>query len=219
MNLALFAFIICHGNAGFLRRAAESLAAQTRQPTARIILCTDAAKETEAAAQIVSDATGIGVIGLSESLSCAGSKNYAASLVTIDCFFTLDADDYLEPRFVEKCIAHMEKSGADVVGCDYWVQRVDGPRFQADLPPIDGVRQANPLPCCSIIRTAAFRRTSGFPDILYDDWAIWLELTRLGCFLDRVPEPLFTFVRHPGAQAQPEKHEMGMRQLREARLL
>ena len=145
----------------------------------------------------MSDATGIGVIGLSESLSCADPELCRVSGYN-NCFFTLDADDYLEPRFVEKCIAQYgRRSGTDVsVRFDYWVQRVDGPRFQADLPPMDPV-SARPTPCRAARSSAQplFEELRDSRTFFLIDWAIWLELTKNSAiFLDRVPEPLFTLV-------------------------
>ena len=36
---------------------------------------------------------------------------------------------------------------------------------------------------------------------------------RLGCRLERIDEPLFTYVRHAAALTQPEKHDQAMREL------
>ena len=219
MNPTLSAFIICHGNAGFLRTSVASMAAQLQHPTAIRILVTDASQETLAAASELGREFSFPITASEQSLTCAGSKNFAASLTVTDAFFTLDADDCLEPGFVKNCLDHMKATAADVVGCDYWLQSVSGTRFRAGLPPVGEVAWVNPLPCCSLIRKSAYDRTAGFRNILYDDWAMWLELTRLGCRLRRVPEFLFTYVRHAGALTQPNKHDLAMQQLQATGLL
>ena len=223
MKLTCSAFVIVHKNAEFLRKAVESMTAQTRRPEQFSSVVTDDLEETARTAREFLSLKGGGVDSVfctAAPLTCAGSKNRAASLTTTDAFFTLDADDYLDPRFIECCLGRMELSSADVVGCDYRLQFPDGHFEAAALPGIQGVYQANPLPSCSIIRTSAYRRVwGGFRDMLYDDWAMWITLSRMSCKLERVPESLFTYVRHAGALTQPHKHGLAMRQLREMHLL
>lgn len=215
----LSAFIICHKNVSFLLKAAKSLANQTREPSHSTILVTDHGFTNEDLVRDVSQLCGIPVEYSPTSLTCAGSKNYAASHSMSSAFFTLDADDYLEPEFVEKCFGRLEESGADAVGCAYWQETPSGTKTSVDLPTIPNIKKANPLPSCSIISKAAYLKTPGFLDILYDDWAMWMRLSLLGCKLERLDNHLFTYVRHPGALTQPEKHDLAMQQLESSGLL
>jgi hypothetical protein len=212
MSLSLTALILCHRNASFLAKAAGSLGAQTVRPNRVMILATDALPGTASIVKHEASRISAEIHVTERALNCADSKNLAAELAESDAFFILDADDYLAPQFVEACLGGMEQTGADVVGCDYF-QEQDGRTCRAVLVPVRDVRTANPLPACSLVRKAAFVRTRGYRELLYDDWALWITLAYLGCRLERVPQPLFYYVRHPAAKTQPGKHLQAMRQI------
>jgi len=210
--LSVTAFILVHENAGFLEKSARSIAAQTRRPNRCVILVTDTLPETQQAAERWAAEIGTECFASHESLTCAGSKNWAATIALTDVFFTLDADDYLLPDFLRLCIESMEQSGADVTGCEYYQQR-DGVIYLNPLAPLSDLYSGNPLPSCSLIRTASFWKTRGYRDLLYDDWALWIALHRLDCRLERIAERLMVYVRHGAALTQPEKHDYAMQQL------
>jgi len=212
--------VLVHKNVDLFPLAAKSLAQQTRLPDKIEILVTDTLPETRIAADAICASYGLPMSKASTvKLSCAESKNWAFSLAQTDAVATWDADDGWEPTFVEKCVGHMEATGADVVGCNYWQQPPSGPLWRVDLPSFANISQGNPLPSCSVMRVAAHKAADGYRNILYDDWAMWLTLTRMGFKLERVPEYLFTYVRHGAALTQPSNHELAMQQLRELELL
>lgn len=197
MNLV--AFVICHKLERFLDRAVASVLLQTRRPDRIVLVGTDCREETHAAfhrwrddaEQIYSHAP----------MSFHESKNFAAAHLAggDDCaFMTLDADDYLLPHMVERCLQHMELTGAAAVGCDYWVQDANSFIHPSGVNsvPMGEILTRNPLPCCSIIRTAAFRAVGGYRAMMYEDWALWLTLAARGYEIARYPQPLFVHCRH-----------------------
>src|SRR5262249_13435536 len=113
-------------------------------------------------------------------------------------FFTLDADDWLEHRFVEYCQGYLEQSDAAAVGCDYDIVWEGGRVLaKANREPIEAIVRINPLPCSSIIRLAAYQAVGGStPESRFEDWILWLKFYFAGLTLFRFPRPLFSYYRH-----------------------
>lgn len=194
------AFIICHKLERFLDRAVASVMLQSRKPDAIWLIGTDGREETSEAFQrwpellwAFSD----------KKLSCPESKNYCYDLLPHyegdSAFFTLDADDNINPCFVERILGHMEASGADVIGCDYEHLLPDGvvkPSITNSIA-ISDIYNHNPLPSCSIIRASAFAEFGPYKtDIIWEDWALWAKMHAGGAKLFRFPQVLFTYCRH-----------------------
>lgn len=204
----LTAFVICHRLEHLVDRAVGSLRAQSVKPDRIILVGTDCRPETRAAFAHWAMAR-VETIYSERALTCAESKNFCGEYATnMQCgahrvedraFFTLDADDYVHPRYVEHCFGHMQQSGADVVGCDYLIDDRHGwlRPASANQTPIDRIAERNPLPACSIIRLSAWRESGGYDGSLkYEDWALWLTLYCKGFRLYRYPMNLFTYVQH-----------------------
>lgn len=201
------AFVICHKLERYVDRALASLAVQTRLPDRIVAVGTDCRTETADALRRWSD-RGVEVVFSPKPLKCWESKNFCGdcainlrtSAIRVEdrAFFTLDADDWVFPRFVELAAGYMEVSGCDVVGCDYCTLFADGRLLPAgaNRTPIDDIAKANPLPCCSLIRASAFHKAGGYEPLLFEDWGLWLKLHALGARLFRYPLPLFCYVRH-----------------------
>lgn len=210
--MLLIACVICHKLEAYVDLAIASLVTQTRKPDVILLIGTDLRPETRNAFEHWHDSPHqIPFVLSPKSLTCIESKNFAADVVTnyvtdeghnIDetAFFTLDADDWLERFFVERCFGYMEGSDADVVGCDYQFAMPTGfykPCGANERDIARDIIKANPLPSCSIIRLSAFNAIGGYsPETKYEDWCLWIRLHYGGYRLFRYPQILFNYRMH-----------------------
>lgn len=195
----LTAVVITHKLERYVDRAIASVVTQTRRPDRIVALGTDCRPETLKALHKWSGQVEIVMTG--EPLTCCASKNVAATVYVREggAFFTLDADDWINPHFVEKCMGCMERGGYAAVGCDY--QIIDGHGFvhqaKANTTDIADMATANPLPSCSIIRRNAFDAVGGYDESFsFEDWAFWLKLKDAGYPICRYPIVLYNHLRH-----------------------
>lgn len=117
-------------------------------------------------------------------------------------FLPLDADDWLEPTYIEKTLPLLD-AGADVVltglqevgelrnglympGCDLGLERLT----------VEAERLSNRLFYCSLFRTELLRSVGGYNGRMihgYEDWDLWVDLMQRGAKLTAVNEHLFNY--------------------------
>lgn len=116
-------------------------------------------------------------------------------------FLPLDADDWLEPTFIEKTLPLLD-AGADVVftGLQEHGERtgtyVPGCGTPLDELTVEQERMSNRLFYCSLIRTSLLRDAGGYNGRMihgYEDWDLWVDLMQRGAKLAAVNEPLFNY--------------------------
>ena len=156
----------------FLSEALESLSRQTRRADEIIVA--------------------IGQTPLHERL------NDAIDASDCDAFIVLCDDDLLEPTYIEKTVARMVETGADVVYTDL---RHFGTRDAVWIaPPPDPTPDPdpNPLPVTSLCRKSVWAEIGGYTLGPYFDWDFWWSAIDAGATLAKVAEPLFLYRNHLG---------------------
>jgi glycosyltransferase involved in cell wall biosynthesis len=106
----------------------------------------------------------------------------------------LDADDTIEPTFLEETTAKM----GEAVGIVSTAMRYVGDK---NLVIRDGARTlhdqlgGNGIPCCSLIRKDAVEDAGGWFEGIngWEDWDLWLEILNQGWTHEYVDEPLFNY--------------------------
>lgn len=123
-------------------------------------------------------------------------------------FLPLDADDWIEPEYLEKTVPLLRK-GADVV---FTGLKEHGPVRKGEyLPgfdrPHDQVNEEtlwmyNRFFYCSLMRTTTLRSVGGYNSRMagwggiaggYEDWDLWIDLMRRGVKFSAVNEHLFNY--------------------------
>lgn len=118
-------------------------------------------------------------------------------------FAILDADDYLEPTFVEKAVAVLQKNPAAAF-CYSQFSLFGEVSGVYDPGPFDGGRL---FWDCNYIKAPLFRRsaycaTSGIRDLpSFEDWDLLLSLLDRGMVGDYIPEPLQWYRIHSDSRA------------------
>jgi glycosyltransferase involved in cell wall biosynthesis len=104
--------------------------------------------------------------------------NKAFERATTDWVWVVGVDDRIRPQALQALIG---REHCDVVQVGY--RRSDG--FTYRPPPIKNRQilalKNNALFACSPIKRDAWLRVGGFPDVAFEDWAMWRKLARADC--------------------------------------
>lgn len=129
----------------------------------------------------------------------AGARNAGVLNSCGDVLLPLDADDLIEPYYLQRTIPLMVNKVGIVstdmqcFGCDSSLIRMK----QINLPE---EMQSNRLPVCSLIRREAFLETGGYNPRMakgYEDWNLWIDILKRGWQHRVLNEPLFRYRRRP----------------------
>lgn len=130
-------------------------------------------------------------------------------------FLPLDADDWIDPHYIERTYPLIER-GADVVqvGLEEHGHR-QGKFFPGYDMPLSSVsyqleRQMNRLFYCALIRTSVLRLAGGWNGRMihgWEDWDLWCDLLKRGVRFDAVDEILFHYrVKQNSMAVDAEQH-------------
>ncbi len=124
----------------------------------------------------------------------AATRNEAVRLVDTEWLIYLDADDWLDARFVERGEAWIDRYGpVDVLTTDMVVvregerpfrRRARPPRTWRDLARRNGIVQT------SFIRRDMVTALGGYdPQLEFEDWDFWIRAMKAGYRIARLPGP------------------------------
>ena len=135
----------------------------------------------------------------------ASARNHAASQARSRWLCFLDADDELGPGYLDamtRAIDVNSRRDALYVPMVQYVRgrRAYAPRFPAEVPIEDG----NWLVIGTVIPASAFKRVGGFEEWpLYEDWALFARIQKLGIVPVRVPSATYIAHRRNGSRNHP----------------
>jgi glycosyltransferase involved in cell wall biosynthesis len=207
--------IPCYNHGRFLQETLASVRAQTH-PVAQTIVVDDGSSEEEThgvLAQIERD--GVCVIR-QENAGLSAARNAGVRATDTDFFVPLDADDKLDPRFIERLLPPLLSDPG--LGYSYGhVKFFDADGGGWDCPEYDPRKLLieNLSVATAVIRRRAFDEVGGYSrDMVYgfEDWDFWIALLSLGYRGRCTPEPLFHYRKHAGgsmlAETQKRRGEM-----------
>jgi glycosyltransferase involved in cell wall biosynthesis len=136
----------------------------------------------------------------------------------------LDADDTLEPTYLEKAVFLLEMYGYDVVSTAI---RFAGARSGTvgvlPAPDLRAMVRGNHVYTCAVFRRLLWTYSGGFFDFgtgreyVFEDWDFWVRLAALGARIRSIDgEPLFNYRVHDGVSLSSTPDLMPLRQQREA---
>ena len=143
----------------------------------------------------------------------ARARNYGISLATGAYILPLDADDRILPEYVARAAAILDADpGVAFVGCHY---RTFG-LYQSECRPaayrLPDLLVENVVLGNSLFRRCVWEEVGGYcPDILMEDWDLWLSMLERGYRGEVLPEILFEYRVRPGSRSsqfrQPELYQ------------
>lgn len=186
----------------------ESALAQTHEDTEVIVVDDQSDDNTYEIAM----RAGIRVI-MGYGRGVAHARNLGANYAIGDVILPLDADDTIEPTYLEKTIPLMV-GGIAVVSTG--MKRFGD--IDDEIRPRVSTRLSNNLPITSLIRRDVFYEIDGYdPEMVYEDWDLWLRILERGWGIATLNYMLFNHRVRPGTRnaMQDENQSEYRRQIRE----
>lgn len=131
-----------------------------------------------------------------ENMGVAKTRNRGIALCAGQYVALLDSDDVWHPDKLEKQLARMTQTGAQLCYTSYAIVGADGKKVKADyLVPqhatFDQLLKQNVIGCSTVMMTARIAKSHQFNTGFYhEDYVLWLQLLRAGCKASGCPEVL-----------------------------
>lgn len=199
--------------AQFVGKAIESAQNQTVKPY-EIIVVDDFSTDNSIQEIIKYD---VKLVRQDHNSQAAGARNAGAVRATGDYLIFLDADDELDPVFIEETLKEM-KGDIQVVCTD--IQFIGRSnyihRYEEEFSK-ETLKQAQNVPsACALIDRRIFEQVGGFNQDWYEDYSFWLRVANAGFNFKHIDKPLFRYRKHGPSRIDKldEKQAFGFEQLR-----
>ncbi|MBI3664815.1 MAG: glycosyltransferase [Acidobacteria bacterium] len=195
--------IPCHNYGRFLRECIASIAASTFQDF-EIIVVNDGSTDPDTLAVLAeleqSPPPGIRFrVVHQENQGLAAARNKGSALALGKYVVSLDADDRIEPTYLEKALWALEHN-PEYAFCYSLVQMFGAEEAVWKTEPfsLERALRYNHVPTAAVFRKEAWVEAGGFRDELYgqDDWNFWITLGAKGWDGFLIEEPLFFYRKH-----------------------
>jgi GT2 family glycosyltransferase len=194
--------IPCYNYGRFLNDAIASVRAQTLQDFEIIVVDDGSTDDVTPRVLDALDGSDLTVIR-QENQGAPAARNAGMRLAKGLYVCCLDADDTLEPTYLEKCVLMMEgNAGISLV---YSWLRVTGEEervWKSESLDLDRLRYYNHVSISAVFRREVALEGGGFCAAMregYEDWEFWLRLGALGYRGEVIPEMLVNYRRHTAA--------------------
>lgn len=207
-NLPLVSIIIpCYNYGKFLEEAIDSVKKQTLF-NHEIIIVDDGSTDIQTLNILKKiKRSGIKVISQKNS-KVVTARNNGIKEAKGKYICCLDADDKLEPTYLEMCVLKMETEKLDF--CGSWIQLFGDYNDvweTSDLNIFEIINANNTLGS-SVFTKDIWKKVGGYKkemDIGYEDWEFWIAIAEIGARGRMVKEPLFLYRRHLDSKSNTDK--------------
>jgi len=127
----------------------------------------------------------------------ASTRNSGIKRAKGDLILPLDADDRIDPTYVEKAVAVMDsdsKIGIVYARISLFGEQNEEPEVEEYS--LESLLLNNMIVCCSMFRKKDWAKVGGYNTNMtkgYEDWDLWISLAGLGRKVYRLPEALFFY--------------------------
>lgn len=197
-NLPLVAVLIpAYRQAEYVAECLDSLLAQTYGNWEAVII-DDGSPDNinEVVAPYVAGDSRIRFVH-TENNGVSAARNYAASVTSGEYLLPLDADDTIEPTYIEKCVRRFaEYPDTRLVYCKW---RYFGATTKAPDVSYNGYRELlllNTVFCTSMFRRRDFEECGGYDVTMragLEDWEFLMRLLSPEAIVYQIPERLFNY--------------------------
>ena len=183
--------IPCYNKQETLKRAVDSVLAQTRPASEIIIVDNNSTDLSRDLAQQLSREHDTVSYTNAHEQGVAHARNRGLFIATSNYVACLDADDEIKPDFLKICCAELDKpNGADLAYTGLEVVKEDGSTSLSEWPgpydPVAFYNERNQVPTCCVFRTKIALRLGGFRQRYAPDGAgaedaeFWLRMLKHG---------------------------------------
>lgn len=144
---------------------------------------------------------GVKILQQKENRGVSECRNWGIYESTGDYYICLDADDVLEPNFIEETLKEM-KGDIQIVYSNYKVFGESSYECNYGEFSREKLKEFQTIPsCCALIDRHCFELSGGYSNKdHWEDWGYWLKLSNLGFNFKRVDQFLFNYRRHAGSR-------------------
>ncbi len=131
-----------------------------------------------------------------ENTGLANTRNVAIEISRTEFIVCLDADDVLEPTYIEELL-RVIKNNNELGFVTSWVQLFEGSQSIWETSKFDKIKllKENCIHVASLFRKEAWKQVGGYDEKLigYQDWNFWLGLVAKGYKWEVVEKCLFNY--------------------------
>lgn len=213
--------IPCYGQTDALSRAVSSALSQTVRPF-EVIVVDDGTDGND----VLDTVRGLPVRYIkTTNRGLPSARNTGLMNAKAEAFLPLDADDWLDPTYIEKTLPLLTEADVVLTGLQEHGPTRNGTYMPGYDRPYDQVTEEtlwgyNRFFYCSLFRTQLLRdvggyhsRLAGWPGVNggYEDWDLWIDLMRRGTRFAAVNEILFNYTTNPdGMLAGAEQNRQAL---------
>lgn len=186
--------IPCYNDGQYIIQALQSIYNQTRLPEKIIIV--DDGSDAATKKVLATIEHPLAQIITQENKGVSAARNHAISLMQTAYIVNLDADDYLEPTFIEKAV-QLLKNNDNLVGVSSYCRVFCNNKTIEFVKPLGGNLKdfivINNSRACSLFRKSDWQTVGGFDEKMrggYEDWEFWIAILKLGGKIQIIPEVL-----------------------------
>jgi glycosyltransferase involved in cell wall biosynthesis len=191
--------IPCHRQAGLLPEAIASVALQTFADWEVVVVDDGSPDDTSTVARnLARRLPGRRIrVRRQPNRGLSGARNAGVRLARGRYLLPLDADDLLEPTFLEKTVAALQASPeASIAFTD--VRRFEAEDALWKMGPFtaEALSRRNVACCTALYRREVWEAVGGYDETLrrgYEDWSFWISAVEHGFSAVHVEEPLFLY--------------------------
>lgn len=199
--------IPCFNQGKFVKEAIESALNQTYK-NIEIVCVNDGSSDdsSEIIKSLVDKYKNIVFFDLKENKGVVNARNLAVDASTGEYILPLDADDIIEPTYIEKAVEILKNNSE--IGIVYCKARKFGIKNKAwNLPEfnLDKFLYENCIFNCALFRKSDFYRAGKYKENMKngcEDWDLWLSFVELGLKPYRIEEVLFNYRQHKNSRTK-----------------
>ena len=192
----------------------EALAHSTFQDF-NLIIVDDGSQDTAFLNELDKHTFRVQIIRHAQNRGLSAARNSGAAACVTPYYVQLDADDQIEPTFVEKCLWALQ-SHPEWSFCNSWVQAFGARSFRWNRGfdrPAD-FRGENQVTSIAMIRHAVDRAIGGHDESIRDgceDWDYWLKMAAHGFWGGTIPEYLICYRHYETPRLWPNRDDADRR--------
>ncbi|HET9768508.1 MAG TPA: glycosyltransferase family A protein [Thermoanaerobaculia bacterium] len=206
MSAPLVSFLVpCYNQGEFLDEAVDSILAQTIQDF-EILIVNDGSTDERTNELLADYRRPRTTVLQTANRGLAGARNLALAHARADYVSAVDADDRLDPRFLERTLQELA-ADPGLTFCSCWLRAFGDEDWawqpqRCDLAAVlaeDTVLTASPVRRQSVLEAGGW--DAGMPVPGYEDWDLWITLLERGARGTILPEVLFHYRRRRGSMS------------------
>src|SRR5262245_17371782 len=194
--------VTCYDLGRYLDEAVASVLAQTFQDF-EVLVVDDGSTDAETTALLSGYRRPRTRVLRTPNAGLPAAKNAGIRETSGEYLCSLDADDRLEPTFLEKSVAALD-ADPGLAFVSHWLRTFGDETGEwrpssCDLPALLDVNSVNGA---ALVRRSAVLSVRGFDESLRDgceDWDLWIGLVERGLRGAILPEVLYAYRRRPGS--------------------